>query len=127
MNWFLSLAIFNNVEINKKRKFFFAFFFPFFTLLALWIDSVSFLQNHFDGRIITNFLAILYFVFLVWLIPFKKTDVLHGFFVLHRRIDFLQSTRNVYVSNRRYPTLCTFWSCHCICCWLCFSRNETHY
>ena len=62
MNWFLSLAIFNNVEINKKRKFFFAFFFPFFTLLALWIDSVSFLQNHFDGRIITNFLAILYFV-----------------------------------------------------------------
>ncbi len=62
MNCFLSLAIFNNKENNKQRKFIFAFFFPFFTLLALWIDSVSFRQNHFDGRILTNFLAILYFV-----------------------------------------------------------------
>ena len=62
MNWFLSLAIFNNKENNKQRKFIFAFFFPFFTLLALWIDSVYFRQNHFDGRILTNFLAILYFV-----------------------------------------------------------------
>lgn len=63
MNRFLSLSIFNNPENNEQNKFLFAFFFPVFTLLALWIDSVLFAQNYFDGRQLTNVLAILYFGF----------------------------------------------------------------
>ncbi len=61
MNWFLSLAIFNNSENNQRSKYFFTFCFPLFTILALWIDSVWFVQHYFDGRLITNALAIIYF------------------------------------------------------------------
>ena len=60
MNWFLTLAIFNPSDTGEKNATFFAYSFPFFTLLALWIDSVNFCA-YFDGRNLTNFLAILYF------------------------------------------------------------------
>jgi hypothetical protein len=63
MNWFLSLSIFNNAESNQKNTFLLAYFFPIFTLLALWIDSVWFKENYDDGRIVTNILAIIYFGF----------------------------------------------------------------
>lgn len=39
----------------------YALCFPFLTILALGFDSVSFLENYFDGRPITTVLAILYF------------------------------------------------------------------
>ena len=61
MNWFLALSIFNTPESKKENAFVYACFFPFFTVLALWIDSVYFNKTYFDGRIITNFLAIAYF------------------------------------------------------------------
>jgi hypothetical protein len=58
---FLSLSVFENQTNNRKAAIFFALFFPLFTILALWIDSVSFFYNYFDGRNLTNFLAITYF------------------------------------------------------------------
>ncbi len=61
MNWFLDLPIFNPPESKKEKTFFYAYCFPFFTVLALWIDSVYFQENHFDGRMLTSFLAISYF------------------------------------------------------------------
>ena len=61
MYWFLSLPIFNPPETKKENAFFYAYCFPFFTVLALWIDSVYFHDNYFDGRILTNVLAIIYF------------------------------------------------------------------
>ena len=61
MNWFLSLSLFNNKENKSRYKFIFVFFFPFFTILALWVDSVYFDKTYFDGRILTNVLAIVYF------------------------------------------------------------------
>ncbi|MCW2118231.1 hypothetical protein [Flavobacterium sp. 7A] len=39
----------------------FALCFPFFTILALGIDSVSFAEHYFDGRQLTNVMAIAYF------------------------------------------------------------------
>lgn len=63
MNWFLSLSFFNNNEYNEKNNFLFAYFFPLFTLLALWIDSVWFNENYFNGRLLTTILAIIYFSF----------------------------------------------------------------
>ena len=61
MNWLLALPIFNTPESKKEKAFVFAYCFPFFTLLALWIDSVDFYENYFDGRMLTNILAITYF------------------------------------------------------------------
>ena len=61
MNWFLALSIFNTPESKKENVFIYAYFFPFFTVLALWIDSVYFNKTYFDGRILTNVLAIGYF------------------------------------------------------------------
>lgn len=63
MNWFLSLSFFNNNEYNEKNNFLFAYFFPLFTLLALWIDSVWYNENYFNGRLLTTILAIIYFSF----------------------------------------------------------------
>lgn len=54
-------AIFNNEKVNGKSQLSMAFGFLFFTVLALGIDSVGFLENYFDGRTLTNFLAISYF------------------------------------------------------------------
>lgn len=61
MNWFLNLSLFNSHQQKKGSAFFYAYFFPFFTVLALWIDSVYFYNTYFDGRILTNLLAITYF------------------------------------------------------------------
>lgn len=61
------VSILNSAFINKapnfKNQLVLAFGFLLFTILALGIDSVVFLQNYFDGRQITNVLAVLYFLF----------------------------------------------------------------
>lgn len=57
---------FTDRNSNEKMQLFFAVCFPFFTLFALGIDSVAFKENYFDGRQITNVLAILYFSFFFW-------------------------------------------------------------
>lgn len=51
---------------NARMQLFFALCFPFFTLFALGIDSVPFAAHYFDGRQITNVLAIIYFSFFFW-------------------------------------------------------------
>lgn len=61
MNWFLGLPVFNSLERRKGSTFFYAYFFPFFTVVALWIDSVYFSNTYFDGRTLTNILASIYF------------------------------------------------------------------
>jgi hypothetical protein len=61
MNWFLSLPRFNSHKQKKGSTFFYAYFFPFFTVVALWIDSVNFSNIYFDGRNLTNILAVVYF------------------------------------------------------------------
>ena len=61
MNFFLALPIFNPLGSKKENAFFYAYCFPLFTFLALWIDSVYFHKNYFDGRMLTNILAITYF------------------------------------------------------------------
>lgn len=61
MNWFLRLSIFQSSEQKKSSTFFYAYFFPLFTVIALWIDSTSFSNIYLDGRNLTNVLAILYF------------------------------------------------------------------
>ncbi len=53
--------IFNDNNFDNKKQLFCAFFFFFFTIIALGIDSVTFLEKHFDGRQLTNFLALFYF------------------------------------------------------------------
>ena len=59
-------VFFNDINYNRKKQLLFAVMFPFFTLLALGIDSVSFSETYFDGRQLTNVLVILYFSFFFW-------------------------------------------------------------
>lgn len=66
MNSILNSIFFNDKTYNAKKQLYFAIFFPFFTLVALGIDSVFFAANYFDGREITNLLAIIYFSFFFW-------------------------------------------------------------
>ena len=54
-------SFFNNENHNPKKQLFYASFFTIFTIVALGIDSVFFTQHYFDGRQITNFLAVVYF------------------------------------------------------------------
>lgn len=61
MNRLFAMPLFNLHEIKKRNIFFYAYFFPFFTVLALFIDSVFFTTTYFDGRNLTNALAITYF------------------------------------------------------------------
>lgn len=61
MKLFSASSIFNISKSEKSNSYLYAYFFPFFTLLALWIDSVYFSKHYFDGRSLTNFLAIFYF------------------------------------------------------------------
>ena len=61
MNWFLNVSLFNSHQQKKDSAFFYAYFFPILTVLALWIGSVYFYNTYFDGRILTNLLAITYF------------------------------------------------------------------
>ena len=53
--------LFNDKNENGKRQLFYALFFTVFTILALGIDSVYFTQHYFNGRQITNGLAVIYF------------------------------------------------------------------
>lgn len=66
MNDTIHTIFFNDQNHNAKKLLCFAVFFPFFTLLALGIDSISFTVNYFDARQITNVLAIVYFAFFFW-------------------------------------------------------------
>jgi len=66
MNAIVSSVFFNEQNCDVKKQLFFAVCFPFFTLFALGIDSVFFNEQYFDGRQITNLLAILYFSFFFW-------------------------------------------------------------
>lgn len=63
MNDLINSIFFNEKYSNVKTQLYFALCFPFFTLLALGIDSVYFTAAYFDGRQITNLLALLYFTF----------------------------------------------------------------
>jgi hypothetical protein len=59
-------AFFRNKKYSAKKQLYFAIGFPVFTLLALGIDSIYFATTYFDGRQLTNFLAIGYFCFFFW-------------------------------------------------------------
>jgi hypothetical protein len=63
MNVILNTVFFNDKNYNPQKQLYFAVFFTFFTLVALGIDSVYFAANYFDGRQITNVLAVVYFSF----------------------------------------------------------------
>ena len=56
------IFLLNDANYHQKKQLFYAFFFTLFTVIALGIDSVSFLRQIFDGRQITNVLAIAYFL-----------------------------------------------------------------
>lgn len=62
----LNAIFFTDKDQNTQKQLYFAICFPFFTLLALGIDSVYFAATYFDARQITNFLAIVYFSFFFW-------------------------------------------------------------
>lgn len=62
----MDAIFFKDRKQNTNKPLFFAIGFPFFTLLALGIDSVYFATTYFDGRQLTNFLAIAYFSFFFW-------------------------------------------------------------
>ena len=66
MNAKLNAVFFADKNQDAQKQFFFAVCFPFFTLLALGIDSVYFAETYFDARQITNVLAIVYFSFFFW-------------------------------------------------------------
>lgn len=66
MNAIINAIFFSNIEQNVQKQLYFALCFPFFTLLALGIDSVYFAETYFDARQITNILAIVYFSFFYW-------------------------------------------------------------
>uniref|UniRef100_UPI0025E99273 hypothetical protein n=1 Tax=Flavobacterium sp. TaxID=239 RepID=UPI0025E99273 len=58
---FFKQSVFTNDNPNAKEQLLCALFFGVFTIFALGIDSVFFNANYFDGRQLTNFLAIIYF------------------------------------------------------------------
>jgi len=58
------VLLFGNKKPQPQTQRFLALFFTLFTVIALGIDSVYFTKNYFDGRQITNLLAIAYFFFL---------------------------------------------------------------
>lgn len=66
MNAVLNTIFFTNQNQNAQKQLYFAFCFPFFTILALGIDSVYVAATYFDARQITNFWAIVYFSFFFW-------------------------------------------------------------
>lgn len=66
METIVNSLFFADRNSNARMQLFFAACFPFFTLFALGIDSVAFNRYYFDGRQITNVLAIIYFSFFFW-------------------------------------------------------------
>jgi hypothetical protein len=61
-----NMILFPDKKAKPAMQLFLALFFMVFTVIALGIDSVYFTQNYFNGRRITNFLAIAYFLFLFY-------------------------------------------------------------
>jgi hypothetical protein len=66
MNAIINAIFFSGKNQNAQKQWCFALCFPFFTLLALGIDSVYFAATYFDARQVTNILAIVYFSFFFW-------------------------------------------------------------
>jgi len=62
----MDTIFFKNKKDTLRKQLFFAIGFPFFTLLALGIDSVYFATTYFDARQLTNFLVVVYFSFFFW-------------------------------------------------------------
>lgn len=65
-NSIISTIFFSDKNYNVNKQLYFAICFPFFTILALGIDSVYVSKTYFETRQITNFLAIIYFGFFFW-------------------------------------------------------------
>lgn len=61
MNRIINNYIFNDNHYHSKKQLFYASFFTLFTIIALALDSVFFSTHYFDGKFLTNCLAILYF------------------------------------------------------------------
>jgi len=66
MDYFLQHSIFINQAANPKKQLFYALFFTIFTIIALGVDSIFFINQFFDAILITNFLAVIYFSLLFW-------------------------------------------------------------
>jgi len=62
----VNALFFIDEKYNVKKQMVFAVCFPLFTILALGIDSISFNEDYFDGRQITNLLVVLYYSFFFW-------------------------------------------------------------
>ncbi|MFC3335173.1 hypothetical protein [Flavobacterium palustre] len=58
----INRILFLSEKPNAGMQLLLAFLFPFFTIVALGIDSVLFAERYFDGRQITNVLSIAYFL-----------------------------------------------------------------
>ncbi len=56
---------YNDKNYNPKLQLSLAFFFTFFTIIALGIDSIFLTQNYYDCRNITNILSIIYFLLML--------------------------------------------------------------
>jgi len=54
-------SLFHNPKPSTATQLSFALFFPVFTIVALWVDSVYFTLHYFDARQLTNLLAVVYF------------------------------------------------------------------
>src|SRR5688500_7893218 len=61
MDSLLSHKMFYNEHPVARRQLAYALLFFPFTVLALWIDSVAFAEQYFDGRIPANVLVLGYF------------------------------------------------------------------
>jgi hypothetical protein len=58
--------MFHDKNYNPKKQLLLACFFTVFTVVALGIDSVFFTKHYFDGRSLTNLLALIYFSLLLY-------------------------------------------------------------
>lgn len=61
MEQLIPYSIINAKNPGSQKQLWLAWAFPVFTVTALSIDSVFFLEHYFDGRLLTNVLAIFYF------------------------------------------------------------------
>ena len=65
----IGALFFHNKRHNESLKLLLTAVFPLFTILALGIDSVAIASCYFDGRMLTNGLAIVYFGFFFYASP----------------------------------------------------------
>ena len=70
---------FENRKSSFKKQLWMAWIFFPFTILALAFDSVYFLENYFDGRIITNVLVLIYYLLFF---RFADGDLRKLFFIM---------------------------------------------